>query len=141
MQISSIDVSRYPVREIGLDVDGALEIPDATEIGWYRYGATAGSPGSTVLAAHVTWNGRTGPFFELGALEPDAEIEVQLDDGTSRWYRVVERAVYAKDELPRERIWRNSGPETLVLITCGGDFNPSVRSYRENVVVYAVPTA
>ena len=47
--------------------------------------------------------------------------------------------MYDKDELPRERIWRNTGPETLVLITCGGDFNPEIRRYRQNIVVYAVP--
>lgn len=42
-------------------------------------------------------------------------------------------------ELPRERIWRNTGPETLVLITCGGDFNPDINRYDDNIVVYAVP--
>jgi hypothetical protein len=26
-----------------------------------------------------------------------------------------------------------------VLITCGGDFNPEIRRYRQNIVVYAAP--
>jgi hypothetical protein len=47
--------------------------------------------------------------------------------------------MYDKDGLPRERIWRNTGDETLVLITCGGDFNPNINRYRQNTVVYAVP--
>ena len=38
-----------------------------------------------------------------------------------------------------QRIWRTTGDETLVLITCGGDYNPEIRRYRENIVVYAVP--
>ena len=46
-----------------------------------------------------------------------------------------------KLELPRERLWRNTGPEELVLITCGGDYTPEIRRYRENIVVYAVPVA
>ena len=54
---------------------------------------------------------------------------------------VVERTMYDKDGLPRERIWRNTGDETLVLITCGGDFNPDINRYRQNIVVYAVPVA
>lgn len=141
IQISSIDVSRFPIRAVGLTDDGALEVPDETEIGWYRYGATAGGPGSTVLAAHVAWNGRSGPFFELGRLEPGASIEVSLDDGSTRHYEVVERALYGKSELPRERIWRQTGDETLVLITCGGEFNPEIRRFRQNIVVYAVPVA
>ena len=41
--------------------------------------------------------------------------------------------------LPTERIWTHTGPETLVLITCGGSFNPQIRHYRDNIVVYAVP--
>jgi hypothetical protein len=129
------------VRAVGLRPDGALEVPEATEIGWYRYGAAPGYAGATVLAAHVSWNGDLGPFLKLGELEPGARVEVALEDGTERVYEVTERTMYDKDALPRERIWRNTGPETLVLITCGGDFNPEIRRYRQNIVVYAVPVA
>jgi LPXTG-site transpeptidase (sortase) family protein len=139
LQMQSIDVARFPVRPVGLELDGEMEIPDETEIGWYQYGATAGQPGATVLAAHVSWNRTQGPFARLGSVEPGEQIEVALDDGTVRLYEVVERTVYGKSELPRERIWRNTGEETLVLITCGGDYNPEIRRYRENIVVYAVP--
>lgn len=127
------------VRPVGLRDDGAMEIPDATEIGWYRYGASPGRPGATVLAAHVSWNGDVGPFLELGKLEPGARIDVRLEDDSLRTYEVVERTMYDKDALPRNRIWRTTGDETLVLITCGGDFNPDIRRYRQNIVVYAVP--
>jgi hypothetical protein len=139
LQIDTIDVSRYPVRSIGLQDNGQLEIPDETEIGWYKYGATAGHPGSTVLAAHVNWKGSQGPFSQLGSVEPGDQIEVALDDGTTRNYEVTERTMYGKLELPKERIWRNTGAEELVLITCGGEFNPEIRSFKSNIVVYAVP--
>jgi LPXTG-site transpeptidase (sortase) family protein len=141
LQMQSIDVARFPVRPVGLELDGQMEIPDETEIGWYQYGATAGQPGATVLAAHVSWNRTQGPFSRLGSVEPGELVEVALDDGSVRRYQVTERTVYGKSELPRERIWRTSGDETLVLITCGGDYNPEIRRYRENIVVYAVPVA
>lgn len=136
--IPTIDVLR-PVRAVGLEDNGELEVPDETEIGWYQYGATPGAPGATVLAAHVTWNRNLGPFYRLGEMEPGERIDVVLDDGTTRVYEVVERTIYGKDDLPRNRIWRNTGPESLVLITCGGSYNPDIRRYRENIVVYAVP--
>jgi LPXTG-site transpeptidase (sortase) family protein len=139
LQMQTIDVARFPVRPVGLELDGQMEIPDETEIGWYQYGATAGQPGATVLAAHVSWNRTQGPFARLGSVEPGEQIEVALDDGSVRLYEVTERTVYGKSELPRERIWRNTGEETLVLVTCGGDYNPEIRRYRENIVVYAVP--
>ncbi|MEP6296241.1 MAG: sortase [Ilumatobacter sp.] len=136
---SSIDLTPYPIRPVGLQEDGQLEIPDETEIGWYRYGATAGRPGATVLAAHVSWNNTTGPFFQLGTMQPGDQITVTLDDGTQRTYQVTERTMYDKNELPRNRIWRTTGDEQLVLITCGGDFNPDIRRYRQNIVIYASP--
>jgi hypothetical protein len=128
-----------PVRPVGLEPDGQLESPGADEIGWYRYGAAPGHPGATVLAAHVTWNGEYGPFLNLGDLDPGDEVTVALEDGSERIYEVIERTMYDKDGLPRDRIWRNSGDETLVLITCGGDFNPEINRYLQNIVVYAVP--
>lgn len=139
LDIDAFDVARFPIRPVGLEPDGQLEVPDETEIGWYRYGATAGRDGATVLAAHVSWNGSVGPFGALGTLAPGNQISITLDDGSTRSYEVFERATYGKLELPRDRIWRNTGPQTLVLITCGGDFNPEIRRFRENIVVYAAP--
>jgi hypothetical protein len=139
LAVEGLDVGRFRIRPIGLEDDGQLEIPDETEIGWYRYGAAPGRPGATVLAAHVSWNRTVGPFARLGSVEPGDDITVTLDGGVVRRYLVTERAVYGKLDLPRERIWSNSGPETLVLITCGGAYNPNVRRYADNIVVYAAP--
>ncbi len=34
LDISSIDVDRYPIRDVGLEDNGELEVPDETEICW-----------------------------------------------------------------------------------------------------------
>jgi len=130
-----------PITEVGIEDDGQLEVPDEATIGWYKYGSAPGLPGATVLAAHVSWNRAIGPFYKLGELEPGAQVDVRLQDGATRTYQVVERTIYAKDELPRDRIWTTTGDEMLVLITCGGSYNSSIRRYRENIVVYAVPVS
>ena len=130
LQIESIDVASYPVRPVGLEPDRQMEIPDETEIGWLSVPSDGRPARATVLAAHVSWNRTSGPFALLGNVEPGDMVEVELDDGTVRRYEVIERAVYGKQELPSERIWRTSGDETLVLITCGGDYNPDVGRYR-----------
>ena len=127
------------VRAVGIEDDGELEVPDETEVGWYQYGSAPGLPGATVLAAHVSWNRTIGPFHQLGNLEPGARVDVVADDGSTRVYEVVERAVYDKDSLPIDRIWTTTGDETLVLITCGGSYNSNIRRYRQNIVVYALP--
>jgi hypothetical protein len=139
VRIDTAGVRDRAVRPVGLEPSGELEVPDETEIGWYRLGSSPGNPGATVLAAHVSWNRSLGPFARLGAVEPGDPVEVTLQDGTVRRYRVVERAQYPKGTLPGERIWTRDGDETLVLITCGGGFNPQIRRYLDNIVVYAVP--
>ena len=127
------------IRPVGLEDDGELEVPSETEVGWWQYGSAPGLPGATVLAAHVSWNGTTGPFSRLGDAEIGDRVEVTAGDGSTRVYQVIERTMYVKDGLPADRIWTTTGDEMLVLITCGGDFNPSIRRYRHNIVVYAVP--
>jgi hypothetical protein len=140
--ISIDDIDMWgEVTTVGIEDDGELEVPDETEVGWYKYGSAPGLPGATVLAAHVTWNHTTGPFFRLGTLDPGAHVDVRAADGELRTYEVVERTMYPKDELPIDRIWRTTGSEVLVLITCGGSYNPDIRRYRDNIVVYAVPVA
>jgi hypothetical protein len=137
LTIGDLGISQT-LQPVGLQDDGWMEIPDVTEIGWYRHGAAPGRPGSTVLVAHVWWGDTPGPFHRLGALEPGALIEVGGEDGAVHSYVVVERTMYDKDSLP-DRLWLKSGPETLALITCGGEFNSSTRRYKQNIVVYAVP--
>lgn len=127
------------IRPVGIEDDGDMEVPDVDEVGWWQWGSAPGLPGATVLAAHVSWNGALGPFHRLGDAELGDRIEVTAGDGSTRVYQVTERTMYVKDGLPADRIWTTTGDEVLVLITCGGDFNPSIRRYRHNIVVYAVP--
>jgi len=135
--IESLGLTGY-VRPVGLEDDGAMEVPPVTEIGWYEHGATPGHPGATVLVAHVWWNDNPGPFRRLGRIEPGATVEVETN-GEVQQYQIVKRTMYDKDSLPKD-LWRNTGPETLVLITCGGAFDSGSRRYEQNIVVYAVPT-
>jgi hypothetical protein len=130
-----------PVVPVGVASDGQLEIPDEHHVGWYRLGAAPGQPGATVLAAHVNWHHVDGPFVRLRELDPGALVSLTLDDGATRTYQVVERHQFSKDALPADEIWTHEGPETLVLITCGGSFNPDIHRYRDNIVVFAVPIA
>lgn len=140
IDIAALDLS-FPVTPVGVQDDGQLQIPDETQVGWYELGSSPGEPGTTVLAGHVNWHHVNGPFLRLRQLEPGAIVALTLADGTARTYEVVERQQYGKLMLPTDRIWSHTGPETLVLITCGGSFNPQIRHYRDNVVVFAVPVA
>ena len=137
--VDSVGISSAPIVDVGVEPNGEMEIPGATEIGWYRYGSTPGESGSAVLAAHIAFNGTDGVFRDLDDVEVGNIVEVLYDDGSTSRFEITETAQYAKDELPVERIFAKDGDPVLTLITCGGDFNRSVRSYSDNVVAYAQP--
>lgn len=129
------------VDAIGVAADGQLSLPDDVHrVGWYRFGPAPGSAGSAVLAGHVDSHAQG-----LGALAPLREAapgdEVQVTDAAgalSRW-RVVGRELIDKSALPLGSLFGRTGPARLVLLTCGGPFQPELRSYRDNVVVVAEP--
>lgn len=64
-----------------------------------------------------------------------------FDDESEAIYEVVERGQYDKAELPFDRIFAKDGPPLITLISCGGSFQPALRSYQDNLVAYAVPVS
>jgi hypothetical protein len=52
---------------------------------------------------------------------------------------VVSRELIEKQVLPLASLFQRAGPPRLVLVTCGGEFIPELRSYRDNVVVVSEP--
>lgn len=139
VSIEGIAVEAAPVIPVGVEPNGELEIPGSREVGWYRFGPSPRDEGSAVLAAHIAYNGRDGVFRRLAAVELGSIITISYADGTSTTHVVTEIAQYRKEDLPFERVFAKTGPRILTLITCGGDFNPSLNAYDDNIVVYAEP--
>lgn len=130
-----------PIEVVGYDVENdEMEIPRSAGVaGWYEFSSSPGDEGSAVIAAHVDWNGRRGAFFDLYLSEPGTRVVVEYEDGTTREFEVTAAKQYDKRALPTDEIFTRTGEPVLTLITCGGVFNPAVRSYDDNVVVFAVP--
>lgn len=141
LSIEPLGVAGAPVDPVGVDDARALEIPPVERVGWYRLGSGPGRAGATVLTAHINFDGQPGVFARLGAIEPGDPVVIELDDGGTRAYEIIERTSYAKDALPAERVWAIDGDEVLVLITCGGAYDAAARRYADNIVAYAVPVA
>jgi len=140
-----VDPTRVRVPSIGLDArvvpvglqpDGQMEVPSATDVGWYRLGPPPAAPGSSVLAAHVDFGGERGAFFDLRSVPVGAEVLVD-GGGQTRRFVVSNREQVAKDAVALERYFTAEGPARLTLITCGGAFDRGTGHYLDNVILTA----
>jgi len=135
-----------PVIRVGLEDDGAMEIPEVVaEIGWYdpeELGVAPGSEGTAVLAGHVDSRSQgRGALYDLRRLTVGSVVELDLSDGTTQRWRITDVIQYPKDVLPYTELFVWSGPPRLAIITCGGSFDRTSRSYTDNIVAYAEPLA
>ena len=125
---------------VGLQADGAMQVPEPDQVGWYKLGPRPGAPGPAVLVGHL--DSRTGPavFYRLGQLRSGDEILVGQRGGTSSRFVVGRLERLPKTALPTRRIWTNARRPLLRLVSCGGPFDRATGHYRDNVIVYASPT-
>lgn len=136
------DGTGAPVVPVGLHADGALVVPDDVRtVGWWTGGSRVGEPfGSVVVAGHVDSATRgIGVFAELKRLVPGEVVE--LTAGTQRArYRIVSATRVPQARLAQDAgIFRVDGEPQLVLVTCGGAFDPGKHRYQDNLVVIATP--
>jgi hypothetical protein len=139
--------TRLRVQAIGVDTaletlklgpNGELRPPTSNaHAGWYADGTAPGDVGPAVLAGHV--DSRRGPavFYRLREVTAGDTIEV-LRAGHTVTFTVTSTAWYPKTAFPTEEVYGPTPDRQLRLITCGGVFDRALRSYKDNLVVYAV---
>ncbi len=128
-----------PLEALVLDGARQLQPPhDYSRAGWWTQGVTPGDVGAAVIAGHVD-SARSGPavFYNLHTLATGDTVEVDRD-GQTVVFTVTDVEQYPKNEFPTGRVYRPTPDAQLRLITCGGEFDRTRLSYRDNIVVYAV---
>jgi hypothetical protein len=130
---------------LGLNPDGTIQVPSlqtsAAKAAWYKYSATPGQIGSSVIEGHVDSTRGPAVFFRLGALHPGNTIEVTLADGVTAVFRVTGVREYAKARFPARTIYGAADFAALRLITCGGAFDYATGHYLSSTVVFASLTS
>ena len=130
------------VVAVGVDARGEMAVPeDVKETGWYRFGPAPGSAtGSSVVSGHVDdkLQGR-GAFYRLVDLAVGDPVVVTTAAGADLAFRVSAVRRIPKSTLPVDELFARDGPPHLTLVTCGGAFDRALGSYRDNVVVTALP--
>ncbi|HZT16938.1 MAG TPA: sortase [Gaiellaceae bacterium] len=131
-----------PVQPSGIDIrDGVLGVPaDVHRLGWWRDGMAPGaSSGAILLAGHLdSAAAGAGALFPLPRARRGELVRLTTAAGRSFAYRVSSVRRYSKSALPID-VFSTAGPARLVLVTCGGPFDPETGHYRDNIVVTALP--
>ena len=126
---------------LGLNSDGTIQVPSLVtssgEAAWYKYSATPGQIGSSVIEGHLDSIRGPAVFFRLGALRPGDIVDVTLADGITAIFRVTGVREYAKSRFPAQAIYRATNYSALRLITCGGEFDYHTGHYLSSTVVFA----
>ena len=134
------------VDPVQLTESGALIPPsDVSRLGWYSASAVpgaVGAAGSSVITGHINYQGQgTGYAARFANMAVGQEFDV-LIDGTPRTFRVTQ----APYRLPKgsdfpPEVNDATGPNRLVLITCGGQFVGGALGYADNIITIAEPVA
>jgi hypothetical protein len=131
--------------QLGANPDGTIQVPSLTseagEAAWFKYSATPGQIGTSVIEGHVDTYRGPAVFFNLGALRPGNRIDVTLADGIVAVFRVTGVRQYLKSHFPAKTIYHTHGFAALHLITCGGVFDYATRNYLSSTVVFAALTS
>lgn len=125
---------------LGTAADGSVEVPAPYDVaGWFTGGPRPGQTGPAVILGHVDSRAGPGVFFRLEDLSPGAQVHVDRADGSTATFRVTDVLTVPKDAFPTELVYAPTLQPALRLVTCGGPFDDSAGSYRDNVIVTAEP--
>ena len=126
------------VQRLGRQADGQIEVPKRTDVaGWYEDGPRPGQPGPAVILGHVDSHSGPGVFIDLSTVRPGALVGVDRADGSTVTFRVSQVSRVPKTLFPTDLVYGPSLDPTLRLVTCGGSFDRTRGSYRDNVIVFA----
>jgi LPXTG-site transpeptidase (sortase) family protein len=139
LRIPSIGVSAS-LQPLTTNPAGQLNPPsNFDDAGWYTGGTAPGDIGPAIIAGHYDSRCCAAVFYKLSQLKAGDIVEVDRGGQTLR-FTVLRKDRYPKADFPTSEVYKPTPDPELRLITCGGVFDKSARSYVDNVVVYAAAT-
>jgi sortase (surface protein transpeptidase) len=136
------------VPEIGVDSsliytnlnpDGTIETPSVhqpKQASWYSGSPRPGDVGPAIVLGHVDGDHQQGVFYRLRELKVGSKVDIEREDGSTVSFTVYKVVHADKDEFPTNLVYGNTAGSEIRLITCGGAFDRSKRSYEDNIIVF-----
>lgn len=136
-----VGMNRFPVLPSG-DEGGVFTPPENPAlVGWYQNSAEPGTTeqGSVVMSSHIDYAGVDGVGKQFTALEPGDTIVTWNTDGKKTTWKVSKKYLGDKTGKMPGVVQQATGPQKLVLVTCGGRYVGPPLYYADNVFVEADP--
>ncbi len=127
------------VQQVGLTKSRAMGIPtNFTDAAWYKYGPVPGAIGNAVIDGHLdNAIALPGVFKHLGELKPGDDIAVTDASGQVHHFTVTRMESLPYNATSTAEIFGPSTSANLILITCGGKWNQSIKEYSTRLIVYS----
>jgi len=134
--IPSINVDTT-IQYVGINPEGEMATPSsAFEVGWFKFGTIPGEIGNAVIAGHFDdEEGKPGVFANLSKLNKEDTLYIENTQGGQIKFSVREIRV-SEPGYVRE-VFVSSDSAHLNLVTCGGVWSDSDKSYSKRLIVFA----
>jgi sortase (surface protein transpeptidase) len=137
LRIPALHVNSRMIR-LGVQKDGTVQVPARFDVaGWYDGGPRPGQNGPAVILGHVDSKSGPGIFIDLRHVRIGTRVWVDRADGTSVEFKITKLSRVPKVQFPTDLVYAPSLDPTLRLVTCGGSFDSTRGSYRDNVIAFA----
>ncbi len=126
------------IQQTGLNSKGDMGVPtNYTDVAWYKHGTIPGQIGSAVIDGHVDNGlGLSGIFKNLHELKKGDDVYVITKTGRELHFIVEESVGYPYKSVPLEKLFLRKDDARMNLITCGGAWIKTEKTYDERFVVY-----
>lgn len=125
------------VQKVGRTKDNAIAVPTSIyTVGWYTESVLPGSKGLSIIDGHINGVYNPGIFYNLQKVSVGSKILIEFGDKSTKTFEVVEKRQLPENQTAAYMYSHKSDIDSqLNIVTCGGTYNKSIKSYNDRVVV------
>jgi hypothetical protein len=140
LRVDALDIDA-PLTGTLVNGDGALVPPDdPAQLAWWKAVRPSSGRGSVLVVGHLDVRGYgPGPLARIVHFRPGDRAELTGPDGAHATYLLRGVTTIQKQALPAADLFGAAGPERLVIVTCGGRYDPALHSWDSNVIAVLDP--
>lgn len=135
INLPTISTEGY-VLKVGVDQNVEIAVPPNIHFaGWFVDSVRPGDTGLSIIDGHVDGPNLGGIFKNLGSLNPNDEFSIEIGDGTSKKFKVLEVITVNTEDAGKFLFSQNSGVQSqLNLITCTGVYLVDQETYDQRIL-------